>query len=65
VSAPYLIATARGPLASPSVGVSRGSAKDPPGFVNTLEKGASEVTQPAKSLIPNIPLPNIPNIFGR
>lgn len=64
-SAPYLITTARGPLASPSLGVSRGSAKDPPGFVNTLEKGASEVTQPAKSLIPNIPIPNIPNIFGR
>jgi uncharacterized protein involved in outer membrane biogenesis len=63
-SAPYLIATVRGPLASPSYGVSRGSAKDPPGFVNTLEKG---VTAPARTILPNVPIPNlpIPNIFGR
>lgn len=63
-SAPYLIATVHGPLASPSYGVSRGSAKDPPGFVNTLEKG---VTAPARTILPNVPIPNlpIPNIFGR
>jgi uncharacterized protein involved in outer membrane biogenesis len=63
-SAPYLVATVRGPLASPSYGVSRGSAKDPPGFVNTLEKG---VTAPARTILPNVPIPNlpIPNIFGR
>jgi uncharacterized protein involved in outer membrane biogenesis len=63
-SAPYIVATVRGPLASPSYGVSRGSAKDPPGFVNTLEKG---VTAPARTILPNVPVPNlpIPNIFGR
>lgn len=66
-SAPYLIATVHGPLASPSYGVSRGSAKDPPGFVNTLGKGASDVTAPARSILPNVPVPNlpIPNLFGR
>jgi hypothetical protein len=62
-SAPYLITTARGSLSSPSLGVSRGAAKDPPGFVNTLEQGASTVTNPIKSIVPN--LPSIPNIFGR
>jgi uncharacterized protein involved in outer membrane biogenesis len=63
-SAPYLVAAVHGPLASPSYGVSRGSAKDPPGFVNTLEKG---VTAPARTILPNVPIPNlpIPNIFGR
>jgi hypothetical protein len=66
-SAPYLIVTARGPLSSPSLGVSRGTAKDPPGFVNTLEQGAGAVTNPVKSLLPNVPVPNIPipNLFGR
>ncbi|MBN9086001.1 MAG: AsmA family protein [Reyranella sp.] len=71
-SAPYLVATVRGPLSSPSYGVSRGSAKDPPGVVNTL-------TNQVPSIIPGIPglggggggqrspIPNIPipNIFGR
>jgi hypothetical protein len=70
-SAPYIIATVRGPLASPSYGVTRGSAKDPPGMVNTL-------TNTVPSIIPGLgggstgggqrsPLPNIhlPNIFGR
>lgn len=63
-SAPYIVATVHGPLASPSYGVTRGSAKDPPGFVNTLEKG---VTAPARSILPNVPTPKIPlpNIFGR
>jgi hypothetical protein len=35
-SAPYLIATARGPLSNLSYGATRGTAKDPPGMVNTL-----------------------------
>ena len=35
-SAPYLITTARGPLSSPSLNVTRGTAKDPPGMVSTL-----------------------------
>jgi uncharacterized protein involved in outer membrane biogenesis len=67
MSAPYLIVTARGPLSSPSLGVSRGTAKDPPGFVNTLEQGAGAVTNPVKSILPNVPVPNIPipNLFGR
>lgn len=65
-SAPYVIVTVRGALSSPSYGVSRGTAKDPPGFVNTLEQGVGQgvntITNPVKSLIPNVPLPNI---FGR
>jgi uncharacterized protein involved in outer membrane biogenesis len=65
-SAPYLIATVRGPLSSPSYNVVRGTAKDPPGFVNTLTSGVDQVTQPVRSIIPNIPIPNpIPNLFGR
>jgi hypothetical protein len=61
-SAPYLIATVRGPLSSPSYNVVRGTAKDPPGFVNTLTSGVDQVTQPVRSIIPNIPIPNpIPN----
>ena len=67
-SAPYLITTARGALSSPSLGVSRGSAKDPPGMASTLP-GAQQLQQleqilpgQPRSLIPNIP---IPNIFGR
>ena len=35
-SAPYLVTTARGPLSSPSLGVARGTAKDPPGMISTL-----------------------------
>jgi uncharacterized protein involved in outer membrane biogenesis len=71
-SAPYLITTARGPTSSPSLNVVRGTAKDPPGMASTLP-GASNVLpggggtqqQPGgqqRSIIPNIP---IPNIFGR
>jgi len=74
-SAPYLITTMRGPLASPSLNVVRGTAKDPPGMVNTL---TNTVTSPVQNIIPGIGgggqqgaprsiVPNIPvpNIFGR
>jgi len=54
-SAPYIVATVRGPLASPSYGVARGSAKDPPGVVNTL-------TNQVPSIIPGIP--GIPGLGG-
>ena len=69
-SAPYLITTARGAMSSPSLNVSRGSAKDPPGMASTLP-GAQQLQQleqilpgQQRSLIPNIPIP-LPNIFGR
>jgi hypothetical protein len=66
-SAPYLITTARGSLSSPSFNVVRGTAKDPPGMINTLpgvqqlQQVPAQVPSP-RSLIPNIP---IPNPFGR
>jgi uncharacterized protein involved in outer membrane biogenesis len=70
-SAPYLITTARGALSSPSLNVVRGTAKDPPGMINTLP-GAQQIQQlpaqvpvPGRSLIPNIPNIPIPNPFGR
>jgi hypothetical protein len=75
-SAPYLITTARGSMSSPSLNVTRGTAKDPPGMVSTLP-GASNIPgignlipgqgsgqQQQRSPIPNIPIP-LPNIFGR
>ncbi len=80
-SAPYLVTTARGPLSSPSLGVSRGTAKDPPGMASTLPiPGVGNL--PGIGSIPGIgniipgqggqqrsPIPNIPlplpNIFGR
>jgi uncharacterized protein involved in outer membrane biogenesis len=73
-SAPYLTTTARGAMSSPSLNVTRGTAKDPPGMASTLPgaqqlqqilPGQSQQQQPGqqqRSLIPNIP---IPNIFGR
>jgi len=68
-SAAYLIATVRGPLSSPSYNVVRGTAKDPPGFVNTLTSVPSQVTAPVRSILPNVPVPSIPNpipgLFGR
>jgi len=66
-SAPYIIASVRGPLSSPSYSVSRGTAKDPPGFVNTLSSGVGQITNPVRSIIPSIPnIPiQVPNLFGR
>jgi len=68
-SAPYLITTIRGALSSPSFNVVRGTAKDPPGMINTLP-GAQQIQQlpaqvPGRSLIPNMPNIPIPNPFGR
>ena len=67
--ASYLIVTARGPLSSPSLHVSRGTAKDPPGMMSTLGNlvpGQGSGSQ-SPSILPNIPipLPNIPGLFGR
>ena len=66
-AAPYLITTARGAMSSPSLNVSRGTAKDPPGMASTLP-GVQQLEQvlpgQSRSIIPNIPIP-IPNIFGR
>jgi uncharacterized protein involved in outer membrane biogenesis len=66
-SAPYLITTARGPLSSPSLNVVRGTAKDPPGMMSTLPgvQQLEQVPVPGRSPIPNIPIPNIPGLFGR
>lgn len=69
-SAAYLITTARGPTSSPSLNVVRGTAKDPPGMVNTLP-GVGNVLPGGQSSpvpgvpIPNVPVPRLPNIFGR
>ncbi len=66
-SAPYLITTVRGPFSSPSVNVVRGTAKDPPGMLSTLPgvKQIEQIPVPGRSLVPNVPLPSLPNIFGR
>jgi hypothetical protein len=59
-------------MSSPSLNVSRGTAKDPPGMASTLP-GAQQLQQilpgqqqpgQQRSPIPNIPIP-LPNIFGR
>jgi len=77
-SAPYIITTANGPLSSPSLNVTRGTAKDPPGMLSTLPgvgnipgvgslipgQGGGQSGGQQRSPIPNIQLP-IPNIFGR
>ena len=58
-----------GSLSSPSLNVVRGTAKDPPGFVNTLTNAGSQVISPVERIIPNVPIPSIPNpipgLFGR
>jgi uncharacterized protein involved in outer membrane biogenesis len=70
-SAPYIITTARGPLASPSLNVVRGTAKDPAGMSSTLPGVGNLIPgqggQPSRSPVPNlpIPIPNIPGLFGR
>jgi hypothetical protein len=69
-SAAYLITTARGPTSSPSLNVTRGTAKDPPGMVNTLP-GVGNVLPGGQNSplpgvpIPNVPVPRLPNLFGR
>jgi hypothetical protein len=59
--------TARGPLSSPSLHVSRGAAKDPPGMISTLGNLVPGQGSGSQSILPNIsiPLPNIPGLFGR
>jgi hypothetical protein len=67
-SAAYITATVRGPLASPSYSVARGSAKDPPGMVNTLTNAVPNIIPGiGGGGGPSLPIPNIPipNIFGR
>lgn len=69
-SAPYLITTIRGPTSNLSYNVVRGTAKDPPGMVNTLTNsltgGGSGGQQPSGGggggIIPKLP---IPNLFGK
>jgi uncharacterized protein involved in outer membrane biogenesis len=68
-SAPYLISTIRGPTSNLSYNVVRGTAKDPPGMVNTLTNTITggggtqpQQQQQQRSLIPGLP---IPNLFGR
>jgi uncharacterized protein involved in outer membrane biogenesis len=77
-SAPYIVTTARGPLSSPSLNVTRGTARDPAGMISTLPgvgnipgvgslipgQGGGQSGGQQRSPIPNIQLP-IPNIFGR
>ena len=67
-SAAYITVTARGPLSSPSLRVTRGTAKDPPGMASTLQTIGNLVPGQgggSQSILPNIPLPNIPGLFGR
>ena len=61
-STPYLIMTARGPLAGPTFAATRGGAQDPPGMVNILSN-----IEKVPSMLPSIPVPSfhIPNPFGR
>jgi hypothetical protein len=61
-SAAYIVATINGPLSNPSYGVSRGSAKDPPGVVSTLTNSVPNVIPGIGNVLPKM---SIPNIFGR
>lgn len=67
-SAPYLITTVKGPTSNLSYNVVRGTAKDPPGMVNTLTApitGGGGGQQPQQQPQQRSIIPNIPNIFGR
>ena len=68
-SAAYIVATINGPFANPSYGVTRGSAKDPPGVVNTLTNAVPNVVPGIGNVVPGVgnvlPKLPIPNIFGR
>jgi uncharacterized protein involved in outer membrane biogenesis len=66
-SAAYIVASVNGPLSNPSYSVNRGSAKDPPGVVNTLTNAVPNVIPGIGNVLPKVPLPNvpIPNLFGR
>ncbi|HYC63523.1 MAG TPA: AsmA family protein [Reyranellaceae bacterium] len=67
-SAPYLITTIRGPTSNLSYNVVRGTAKDPPGMINTLTApltGGGGQQQPQQQQQQRSIIPNIPNIFGR
>ena len=66
-SGPYVTTTARGAISSPSLNVTRGPAKDPPGFVNTLTNGitgggGNSGGGGGGSILPKLP---IPGLFGR
>lgn len=78
-SAPYIIATARGPFSRLSYNAVRGSAKDPPGMADTLTNSVPNVIPNiipglggsgggggggGGGQLPHINIP-IPNIFGR
>jgi len=66
-SAAYIVASINGPLSNPSYSVNRGSAKDPPGVVNTLTNAAPNIIPGVGNVLPKVPLPNLPlpNLFGR
>jgi hypothetical protein len=66
-SAPYIVASINGPLSNPSYSVNRGSAKDPPGVVNTLTNAVPNIIPGVGNVLPKVPLPNVPlpNLFGR
>jgi uncharacterized protein involved in outer membrane biogenesis len=66
-SAAYIVASINGPIASPGFTVSRGSAKDPPGVVNTLTNAVPSILPNVGGVLPKVPLPNVPlpNLFGR
>ena len=66
-SAAYIVASVNGPISSPGYSVSRGSAKDPPGVVNTLTNAMPSVIPNIGNVLPNVQLPHIPipNLFGR
>jgi uncharacterized protein involved in outer membrane biogenesis len=66
-SAAYIVASVNGPISSPGYSVSRGSARDPPGVVNTLTNAIPNVLPGISNVLPRMQLPNIPipNLFGR